>query len=505
MRSVKLFVPMIFSMIFFSGGCHSQDGSSKKLIHREPYAAGRFYEGSKTTLENNLKELFGEAVQKRYSNVIAIISPHAGYPFSGEVAASAFNQIGEKRKYENVFVIASSHRVAFQGASIYNRGDYVTPLGNVKVDIELADKLISENNIFTFKEDAHQGEHSLEVQLPFLQYKLGNDINMIPIIVGTQNQDDCKSLAKILKPFFNENNLFIISTDFSHFPEYEDAIEVDKATAEAILTKSPDKLRETIGENSRKGIGGLATSLCGWSSVYTLLYMIQDDPDFNIHEIQYKNSGDAEYYGDKNRVVGYYAMAVTSKADNKESRQEEFKLTEKDKEDLIEIARKTVESYIKNGKIPEFNESDYSDNLKQHCGAFVTLNKDKRLRGCIGRFSPGKPLYKVVVDMAIAAATQDYRFPKVDESELDDIHIEISVLTPLKKIDDVNEIELGKHGIYIKKGTSSGTFLPQVATQTGWNLEEFLGHCAQDKARIGWDGWKDADVFTYEAIVFEED
>ena len=106
--------------------------------------------------------------------------------------------------------------------------------------------------------------------------------------------------------------------------------------------------------------------------------------------------------------------------------------------------------------------------------------------------------------MAVAAATQDYRFPKVDESELDEIHIEISVLTPMKKIDDINEIELGKHGIYIKKGMLSGTFLPQVATQTGWDLEQFLGHCSQDKAHLGWDGWKDAEVFIYEAIVFEE-
>jgi len=107
--------------------------------------------------------------------------------------------------------------------------------------------------------------------------------------------------------------------------------------------------------------------------------------------------------------------------------------------------------------------------------------------------------------MAIAASTQDHRFLPVKEYELEDIHLEISVLTPMKRIDSIDEIELGRHGIYIKKEGRSGTFLPQVAAETGWNLEEFLGHCAQDKAGIGWEGWKDAEIFTYEALVFSED
>jgi len=126
------------------------------------------------------------------------------------------------------------------------------------------------------------------------------------------------------------------------------------------------------------------------------------------------------------------------------------------------------------------------------------------LRGCIGRFNPELPLFKVVQNMAVAAGTQDYRFPKVQPDELADIEFEISVLSPMKKIESIDEIELGRHGIYIKKGSSSGTFLPQVARHTGWTLEEFLGHCARDKARIGWEGWKDAEIFIYEAFVFSE-
>ncbi len=117
---------------------------------------------------------------------------------------------------------------------------------------------------------------------------------------------------------------------------------------------------------------------------------------------------------------------------------------------------------------------------------------------------PSEPLYKIVEEMTIASSTHDTRFPRVKVSELDNIDIEISVLTPLKRISSIDEIELGKHGIYIKKAYASGTFLPQVATQTNWTLEEFLGHCARDKAQIGWNGWKDAEIYVYEAIIFEE-
>lgn len=181
-----------------------------------------------------------------------------------------------------------------------------------------------------------------------------------------------------------------------------------------------------------------------------------------------------------------------------------FELKETEKQQLLKVARNTLTAYIKNGNTPKMDESELSPALKTACGAFVTLHKNNQLRGCIGRFGAQEPLYKVVQDMTISSATQDNRFNPVENDELDDIDIEISVLTPMKKIDDVKQIELGKHGIYIQKGFASGTFLPQVANDTGWNLEEFLGHCARDKAHIGWDGWRDADVFTYEAIIFEE-
>ncbi|HJX71269.1 MAG TPA: AmmeMemoRadiSam system protein A, partial [Bacteroidales bacterium] len=227
--------------------------------------------------------------------------------------------------------------------------------------------------------------------------------------------------------------------------------------------------------------------------------------------VEYRNSGDAKNYGDKSRVVGYYSIDVVAKnsnpVENKSADQtgkDELILSVEDKQKLLEISRNTLEQYIRTGKIPVVREDELSDKIKTCCGAFVSLHVNGKLRGCIGNFSQDIPLYKVVQEMTISSATRDYRFTPVEANDLNKIDIEISVLTPMKKIESIDEIILGKHGIYIRKGSRTGTFLPQVGTQTGWTLEDFLGHCARDKAGIGWDGWKDAELFTYEAIVFSE-
>jgi AmmeMemoRadiSam system protein B/AmmeMemoRadiSam system protein A len=474
----------------------------EQLVNRQPYAAGKFYSGDSTELRADLKQLFSVAAPRKVENVIAIISPHAGYVYSGEVAASAFNQIDRKKKYDNIFLLASSHVKYFDGASVYSKGDYITPLGKVKVNRDLARQLVSSNKVFTFDSEADAYEHSVEVQLPFLQYIMQEPFQIVPIIMGTQQPQTCQAIAAALKPYLNEKNLFIISTDFSHYPSYKDAMTCDIASANAVMTNSPQQLINTINANSEKGIQQLATSMCGWTSVLTLLYMTENNPGITITPIKYMNSGDVSF-GDKTRVVGYYGLAFSLKKAAASSDME-FQLTPEDKKTLLQIARSSIVDYIKNGKIPTLEASGYSDRLKAQCGAFVTLNKEGKLRGCIGRFSATEPLYSVIQQMAIASATEDTRFTPVTASEIPELEIEISVLTPMKKITSIDEIVLGKHGIYIKKGWASGTFLPQVATETGWTKEEFLGHCAREKAGIGWDGWKDAEIYTYEANVFSE-
>jgi hypothetical protein len=239
--------------------------------------------------------------------------------------------------------------------------------------------------------------------------------------------------------------------------------------------------------------------MCGWTSGLTLLKITEGKPGITYKTIMYRNSGDSPY-GGKDRVVGYWAIAAIQQ----QTKTAEFNLTDNDKRELLKLARKTIADYL-SGTIPTPpDESKLSSTLKTNAGAFVTLHNHGKLRGCIGNFSTTTPLYRVVMAMAISAATEDYRFESVTADELNDIDIEISVLTPMKRISHIKEIELGKHGIYIKKGGRSGTFLPQVAKETRWSLDEFLGHCSRDKAGIGWDGWRDAEIFTYEAIVFDE-
>ncbi len=476
------------------------DGEQTK--NRRPAAAGSYYPADKESLNTQLAAFFQAAgVQRTREPVAAVIAPHAGYVFSGQVAASAYASLDPEHPYTHIFLIGTSHHVHLNGASIYNQGNYVTPLGEVEVDTGIADRLIAEYPFFGFAAGAHNREHSLEVQLPFLQYHLKNPFKIVPVIIGTQSEETCKKIAEALKPYYTEKTLFVISSDFSHYPDYDGALQADKATGEAIVANAPDQFLEVLKKNESKHIPGLVTSCCAWSSVLSLLYLTSEIPGTRIRSVAYTNSGDSPY-GDKERVVGYHAFVVTS--DQPTGNASGFSLSPGDKNQLLKITRNTLEAYLEKGGIPFIDPSGFSEALRTPCGAFVTLYKNGNLRGCIGRFTSTEPLCKVVQEMAVAAAVKDTRFRPVEPEELKELEIEISVLTPLKKITDINELELGKHGIYMIKGNRSGTYLPQVASETGWNKEEFLGHCARDKAGIGYEGWKEATLYTYEALIVHE-
>ena len=286
-----------------------------KLINRRPAVAGKFYAGNKSELIADLKNMFKTAKQNTSENTIAIISPHAGYVFSGEVAASSFMQIDSEKNYQNIFIIGTSHQTYLKGATVYNKGNYITPIGEVKVNLEIANKLIQENDFFEYDQIAHSQEHSLEVQLPFLQHRLKTDFKIVPIIIGTNSNEIIKKIAETLKPYFTDDNLFVISTDFSHYPSYNNAVKVDNETAKAIISNSAVQFLEQIKKNKEKNIPKLATSICGWSATLALLYLTADNPKYHDKIIDYKNSGDA-IYGDKDGVVGYYSIAIETSGTN---------------------------------------------------------------------------------------------------------------------------------------------------------------------------------------------
>ena len=465
-------------------------------MDRKPTVAGTFYPANSKALTEELTTLFSLAVPRTWDGVRAIIVPHAGYVFSGKVAASAFNQIPEDADYERIFIIGSSHHNASNKVSIFEQGYYKSPLGDFEIDTTVTTSLKNSCEFFQYLPEADAPEHCIEVQLPFIAHRLKGNFKIVPLIICTWNRTIIELLSHALQPYFNHKNLFIISTDFSHYPSYTDASTVDQETADAICSNNKALFLETLMKHKHAGIPELVTDLCGWTSVLCLLNITQDFKNSKYRKIDYSNSGDSKY-GDMSRVVGYYAIAVTETTST-------LFLNQTDKDALLELARKAIKMYVKHNSVYVPDKSKLSKTLLIPCGAFVSLHQHGSLRGCIGHFDTDSELCDVVVKMAIESATNDYRFRRVTADEIESLEIEISVLTPLRKILSIDEFELGTHGILIKKGQRKGTFLPQVAKSTGWNKEEFFGHCSQDKAGLGWEGWKTAELFVYEAIVFHD-
>lgn len=482
--------------------------SQSKSTDRQPVAAGSFYEADKEALKNDIAGLFAGCKKTPPSqNVRAIICPHAGYVYSGKIAAAAISATPDNGNYENIFIIGSSHVMAFDGASAYTDGDYITPLGRAVVNREIASKLKSENKVFDFPATSHMQEHSLEVQVPLIQYYYKKTPKIVPITIGTNNTNTVMLIAEALRPYFKPGNLFLISSDFSHYPSYKDAVTVDNLTAQSIISGNPEIFLTTLKNNASKHVPGLATSMCGWASGLVLLDLAGEESNLKFIHLDYCNSGDSPY-GDKDRVVGYHAIALVDNEGEQKEKQgssiEDLSFTRQEKEMLFSIARSSIRSMLYENKKYIIDEKKIPEALKMEYGAFVTLKIDGKLRGCIGRFLSTDPLYEVVRASALSSAFEDHRFSPLTKEEYEKLDFEITVLGPMKRINNINEIVLGKHGIYIKKDFRAGTMLPQVATENGWTVEQFLGYTSRDKAGLGWDGWKGAELYIYEGMVLEE-
>ena len=483
----------LFTIIAIIMMINTCNGQQSEPVVRPATQANRFYTGDARELSEEVDSFLalhrGATI---YHHVAAVIVPHAGYYFSGRVAASAYMSVPADQPYKRIFLLGPSHHEWLDGASVNTEADYyATPLGNVKVDRETARSISDADSVFSYQPKAHDREHCLEVQLPFLQRRLGDVPPIVPVIISTNDFNKLKRIAHVLKPYFTEENLFVISSDFSHYPSYEDACEVDALTGKAIETGSVEAFIAALEQNARSGKRNLATSACGELAIATLMLMM--DGSYEVKHLMYQNSGDADNH-DHSRVVGYHSFAIVRKSDAG------FALSDDEKRLLKEIALTSIKDSLAGKEIS--HSSPLTTHLSAKCGAFVSLHKHGRLRGCIGHFGEDIPLHEIVAEMARAAAFEDPRFMPVTADELADIDIEISVLTPMRRIESLDEFELHRHGIYIRKGYRSGTFLPQVADEVNWTKEEFVSHCAQDKAGIGWDGWKDAELYVYEAIVF---
>ena len=453
---------------------------------REPITAGQFYPSNKEELIKTINQFLNQVELPEIDGEIKmLIAPHAGYDFSGQTAAYAFKAV-QGQDIDKVILIGSSHQEYLQGAIIDGNDSWKTPIGNVNLDNDLRDLLIKDSELFKIDSVPHELEYSLEVEVPFLQTVL-KDFKLLPILISHElKENELEEISNVLSEYIDEKTLIVASSDMSHYPDYEKANYADKKVADAILSGQFSIFQEVIKQIKEENILNLSTCLCSQSAVDVVMKLTEKIGVDSVKLLKYVNSGDIEI-GDKSRVVGYGSFIFTKKPENY--------LNQEQKNKLLEIARTSVEKYVLEGKLADFNTED--ELLNKKLGAFVTLKKNSQLRGCIGSFEPNIPLYQVVSQMAVSAAVKDKRFNPVNQDELNDLEYEISVLSSLKKIDNWKEIEIGKHGVQIKKGSSSGVFLPQVATENNWNLNKFMGELCSQKAGLEKDCWKTGEVDMY--------
>lgn len=277
---------------------------------RKPAVAGSFYAGDAKELRQDVQNCFSRCKNPLMENVQAVIVPHAGYVFSGVTAASAFAAINPDAEYEHIFLLGPSHHVYLGKASVnIGASAYATPLGNVPVDTALCKDLMEKSDAITYAPEAHESEHCLEVELPFLQYHMKKIPSIVPIIIATQELTTLKKIADTLKPYLNEKNLFVISSDFSHYPAYKDAEIVDGLTKDSIMTGKVEAFVNATLHNQELGIDHLATSACGMAPIATLLMMTENDANIKPHHVMYCNSGDSPY-GGRDKVVGYHSFVL---------------------------------------------------------------------------------------------------------------------------------------------------------------------------------------------------
>jgi len=464
---------------------------------KSPNVAGTFYPDNPAELSQLIESFLNAAKPLPIEgNIFALIAPHAGYGFSGATAAYAYKLI-QGKSYKTVVVIGPSHYYGFKGVSVYPEGIFRTPLGDLEIDKEFTQQLLGKDPEISFDALAFQKEHSVEVQLPFLQKVLPNFSafggKIVPIVMGDCTFSTCQKLANLLKDACagRSDILFIASSDMYHGYDYEEAQIIDNLTLSYLSKMDGALLYQKLEDGTAQ--------LCGGMPVVTTLLLAKERGHNKLKVLNYTNS--AIVIGKK--IKGIWTVGYGSCVIDREKGEVEM-LKSQQRKKLLAIARKSITTYLETGKKLELTETDPL--LLKEMGAFVTLRKHGELRGCIGNLIGNQPLYLTIRNMAVEAAVGDPRFSPVTASELKDIEIEVSVLSPLKKISSPDEIQLGRDGVLIKRGFNSGVYLPQVATETGWSKEEFLSSLCAHKAGLPADTWRDkaTEIYIFSAEVFSE-
>lgn len=476
-----------------------------KVVFRSTLA-GSWYSADAGTLSKQIDGFFEKAEVEPVNNVIALILPHAGYQYSGQTAA--FGLKTTNKQYKRVIVIGPSHYVPMEDVlSVPGATHYETPLGQIPLDVEFINKLL-EHPIFQNVPQANEREHSTQMEVPLLQHTQ-KDFKFVLIVAGDCSEETIAKAGNILKSLIDDDTLVIASSDFTHFgPNYgyvpfrenipEQLKQLDMGAFEYI--KALD-YKGFLDYRSKTG-----TTICGFVPISILLSMLDKSVEAKL--IKYATSG--ELTGDYTNSVSYFSIVFSGKWGHSPALTEPqaggCELTGENKRELLALARKSLVYFLQKRRVPEASELNVtvSDAMKCQRAAFVTLKENSQLRGCIGDIFPRQPLYKSVISNAINAGVYDSRFHPVTEAECNDITIEISALTVPKPIASPDEIRIGIDGVVLSKNGYGAVFLPQVAPEQGWDVNQMLTQLSL-KAGLPADAWKEgASFLVFQADVFGE-
>ena len=500
MSFMRIGIPFFFSTLGLTAA--GQGGGEI----RHPAVAGKFYPESASVLKLAIEQFMQDALPAQAREPLAIVVPHAGYAYSGQICADGFNQVCG-RDYDAVVILGTNHTTrSLQKIALYPGAGFRTPLGVAPVDVATVAELVAASPDCTADAAPHTREHSVEVQVPFIQFLFPN-AKIIPAVVGETDpalyERFGAALAWVLK---GRRALIVASSDLSHYPSAADAEIVDKRTLEVIPSLDPAALLATTRAQAGRGIRGLDTSACGAAPIMAAMAAARAMGATGGRVVSYANSGDLPI-GERNRVVGYGSVVLGSglepPAEAVSATEVDQPLSAADKTALLALVRKTITRFLSTQMVPL--PRGFGPAAMAQRGVFVTLKKRGCLRGCIGRMSPDRPLATLIGAMALQAAFEDPRFGQVTLKEVPELEIELSVLTPMKPVSGPDDIVVGRDGVLLMKGNCSAVFLPQVAPEQGWGRDEMLDNLSC-KAGLPASAWRGEGTcfYTFQAEVFGE-
>lgn len=497
---------LVIFFLFLTGDfMFGQDAPSEKEIsYRPPTVAGSFYPANPDSLRKEIEtylDLKSPTLIPTENKILGIIAPHAGYVYSGFVAGKVYREL-KGRNIKTAIIISPSHHQYFPYSSIFSGDAYVTPLGSAIVDKELALNLSKQNNYVRLSLDGHNWrkgmpEHSLEVQIPFLQF-IFPEIKIVPIVMGSQDPIVIHSLTVAIYRTLIETNrlndvILVASSDLSHYHSYKVAYEIDANFIASFEKFDYFKLIASLS--------GREIEACGLGPITVVMQVSEALGANKPVNILYATSGDSPFVTPmKDRVVGYFAGALIEDSDFKPSYLPEF--NDEQKQKLLDFVANVVDSTTSGKKFEIPDEYKNTASFQQYYTAFVTIEKNGELRACMGHLFPTKPFIYELQEVAKTSATSDWRFGPIRKEEFPYLRFEITVLSRFKKVFSFNEIQIGKHGLYLRYRNHSGLLLPQVASERNWDVTTFLQNLCL-KAGVAKTTFLDpeAEIYSFEALI----